>query len=95
MKRLEVNPKNEKYYTKDFISGYRCGTKRQLDSDLAVIEKIREEIGTYYADCSLSISENDEQCKRCTDTVFCSVLQIIDKHIVESEDKHISGKEQE
>lgn len=44
MKQLEVNPSNEKYYTKEFISGYRCGTKRQFESDLAIINKIRAEI---------------------------------------------------
>lgn len=44
MKQLEVNPSNEKYYTKEFISGYRCGTKRQFESDLTILDNIRAEI---------------------------------------------------
>ena len=43
MKRVEVNPNNEKYYTKDFMSGFRCGTRIQLESDLAVLDKIKAE----------------------------------------------------
>lgn len=45
-----------------------------------VLEQIRAEIGNYYADCSLSIAEQDENCKRCNDTVFTSILHIIDHY---------------
>ena len=38
-----MNPNNEKYYTKDFMSGFRCGTRIQLESDLAVLDKIKAE----------------------------------------------------
>lgn len=53
------------------------------DKIIAELEKIKDEIGIYCADCFLSISENDENCQRCNDTMFGSVLGIVDKHIVE------------
>lgn len=43
-------------------------------------EDIRAEIIMYKADCDLSISENDDNCRRCGDNVFGSILRIIDKH---------------
>jgi len=72
MKRVEVNPNNEKYYTKDFISGFRCGTKRQFESDLAILDKIRAEIEQIIGERNLD------------DYDFCSGLicarKIIDKY---------------
>jgi len=72
MKRLEVNPKNEKYYTKDFISGFRCGTKRQLESDLTILDKIRAEI----------------QKLPITDTAVRLVTEVLDKYKAESEEEY-------
>lgn len=68
MKRLEVNLSNEKYYTKDFISGYRCGTKRQFESDLTILDKIRAEIDNALSDGMIHKK---------------TVLGIIDKYITE------------
>lgn len=45
-----------------------------------MIEKIKLDIMRYEADCSLSIAEGDEMCKRCTETVFGSILRIIDRN---------------
>ena len=45
-----------------------------------IIEQLRAEIEQYYADCSLSVAEQDDKCKRCTDTTFGSILHIIDKY---------------
>lgn len=71
MKRLEVNPSNEHYYTEDFISGFRCGTKRQFESDLAVLDKIKAELAQ---DSFMDVSGSK--------FVFVSrVNQIIDKYI--------------
>ena len=44
MNRLEINPDNEKYYSKEFIQGYKCGTKNQLDADAKVLKQIRVEL---------------------------------------------------
>lgn len=44
MNRLEINPNNEKYYSKEFMQGYKCGTKSQFDADAKVLEQIRAEI---------------------------------------------------
>lgn len=43
MNRLEINPNNEKYYSKEFIQGYECGTKSQFDADMKVFEQITAE----------------------------------------------------
>lgn len=61
------------------VSGRRSGKTAILIRE--VLNEIKAEIETYYADCSLSISENDDNCKRCNDTTFNSILRIIDKHI--------------
>jgi len=44
------------------------------------IENIKCDVDVYAADCSLSISENDENCKRCNDAMFGSIRHIIEKH---------------
>lgn len=80
MKRLEVNSHNERYYTKDFISGFRCGTKRQLQSDLIVIDKIRAEI-----DNARFIDKDTRICKNANASGLEVALQIIDKYKAESE----------
>ena len=49
----------------------------------AELEEIKAEIGLYYSDCLLSISENDEDCKICNKNVFESILRKIDNHISE------------
>ena len=83
MKRLEVNPSNEHYYTKDFISGFRCGTKRQLESDLTVIDKIRAEIDKPVIRDEYSQRQND----------YCDGYEFVCNRIkeiigdIESEDK--------
>ena len=46
---------------------------------LRALDDVRAEIVVYYGDCSLSLSENDEQCKNCNDTTFNSILNIIQK----------------
>jgi len=73
MKRLEVNPGNEKYYTKEFISGYRCGTKRQFESDLTILDKIRAEVMSLTDGCTPELIRNVD------------VLEIIDKYKAERE----------
>ena len=50
-------------------------------------------IGIYYSDCSLSIADNDEKCKKCNDITFNSVLNIIDKHIKEIEQERTMAAE--
>ena len=45
------------------------------------IEDIKAEIGEYYADCIVLVSDADLRCKMCNHTVFSRVLNIIDKHI--------------
>lgn len=44
MNKLEINPNNEKYYSKEFVQGYKCGTKNQFDADAKLLEQIRNEI---------------------------------------------------
>lgn len=52
---------------------------------LRALDDVRAEIVVYYGDCSLSLSENDERCKNCTDTTFNSILNIIQKKMREYE----------
>ena len=33
MKQITINPSNEKYYSEDFIKGFKCGAERQLEAD--------------------------------------------------------------
>lgn len=33
MKQITINPKNEPYYSKDFIKGFKCGAERQFEAD--------------------------------------------------------------
>ena len=35
MKQLTINPNNRRFYSKDFIKGFECGTQRQLEADKA------------------------------------------------------------
>ena len=37
MKQLTINPNNERFYSEDFIKGFKCGTQRQLEADKADI----------------------------------------------------------
>ena len=69
MNRLEINPDNEKYYSKEFIQGYKCGTKSQFDEDVEVLDKISQEIKEYY------INNHYMEKHYCTD-----VLEIVDKY---------------
>ena len=66
-----------------YLNGVAEGLDRAKEDTIKELEKIKERIGIYYADCSLSISENDENCKRCNDNVFDSILMMIDNHISE------------
>ncbi len=52
---------------------------------LRALDDVRAEIVVYYGDCSMSLSENDERCKKCTDTTFNSILNIIQKKMREYE----------
>ena len=33
MKQITINPSNEKYYSEDFIKGFKCGAERQFEAD--------------------------------------------------------------
>lgn len=68
MNRLEINPNNEKYYSKEFIQGYKCGTKSQFDADNKVLEQIRAEILNFKEKCNAS------------DYLGCGILDIIDNY---------------
>lgn len=35
MKQLTINPDNRRFYSDDFIKGFECGTRRQLEADKA------------------------------------------------------------
>ena len=39
MKLIRVNPSNAIYYSEDFIKGFECGAKRQLEADERSIPK--------------------------------------------------------
>lgn len=54
--------------------------KRKYIALKQAIENIKYDVDVYAADCSLSISENDENCKRCNDVMFGSIRHIIEKH---------------
>ena len=56
MNRLEINPNNEKYYSKEFMQGYKCGIRCQSHEDMKVLEQIRDEIDSY---CSDNRDRND------------------------------------
>lgn len=51
------------------------------------MEELKNKIEAYYADCSLSIAEADEECKRCNDTVFGSILKMMDDAIEEQKER--------
>lgn len=40
MEKLKFNPKNEKYYSADFIKGFECGVERQFEKDKAELTPI-------------------------------------------------------
>lgn len=49
MKQITINPSNEKYYSEDFIKGFKCGTQRQFEADKADRpqgEWIKDNLGT-------------------------------------------------
>lgn len=39
MRLIRVSPNNEIYYSEDFVKGFNCGAKRQLEADKASIPK--------------------------------------------------------
>ena len=51
--------------------------------DVTLLERLKEDVNIYYEDCSLSISENDENCQRCNQNMFGSILGMIDHYIFE------------
>lgn len=51
------------------------------------MEELKNKIEAYYADCSLSIAEADEECKRCNDTVFGSILKMTEDAIEEQKER--------
>ena len=51
-----------------------------------VLDKIKAEIIKYECDCRLSDDEYPS-CKQCTDSVFGSTYEILDKHKVEARNK--------
>ena len=59
--------------------------QKQKEREFAIFEfkELKAEIGSYYSDCLLSLSDNDEDCKICNKNVFESILRKIDKHIAE------------
>ena len=58
----------------------------RLKADIvAVLDKIRAEIFKYEADCRLSVDEYPS-CKECTDNVFRTIYNILDKHKAEMEE---------
>lgn len=59
----------------------RYGTCIAKDLFIKELEEIKDKIETYYLDCSFSVPDNDENCRKCNDIMFGSVLGIIDKHI--------------
>lgn len=72
MNRLEINPNNEKYYSKEFMQGYKCGTKSQFDADVKVLEQIRDEIEALPRELPTDARNMVRRTR---------VLEIIDKHI--------------
>ena len=59
--------------------------QKQKEKEFAIfeLEEVKEEIGLYYSDCLLSISDNDNDCKICNKNVFESILRKIDNHVAE------------
>lgn len=80
MNKLEINPNNEKYYSEDFIRGYRCGTKYQFNADVKVLKQIRVEI-----DVARFIDKDTKLCKNANASGLEVAMQIIDKHLAERE----------
>ncbi len=74
MNRLEINPNNEKYYSKEFIQGYKCGTKSQFDADAKVLEQIRAEIEQNAYPIIHGVNNHEKGM-----TLY-GILQIIDKY---------------
>lgn len=52
MKQITINPKNEPYYSKDFIKGFKCGAERQFEADKADRPQGKWIDKGYYAECS-------------------------------------------
>lgn len=55
-----------------------------------VLEEIKAKIEIYEMDCILSCG-NDVVCRGCTQTMFKSIYQIIDKHIGDNVKPHQTG----
>lgn len=51
--------------------------------DVRLLEELKRKVHTYYLDCSLGISENDETCQRCNKNTFASIIEMIDEYISE------------
>lgn len=75
MNRLEINPDNEKYYSKEFMQGYKCGTKSQFDEDSKVLEQIRAEIEQLRIYKAQFLTNDNKVCIDSRE-----VLDIIDKY---------------
>lgn len=82
MNRLEINPNNEKYYSKEFMQGYKCGTKSQHDADMKVLEHIKTEIAELPEDMgTITNIRSGEITGKYISSI--KVLQIIDKYKAE------------
>lgn len=74
MNRLDINPNNEKYYSKEFMQGYKCGTRCQFDEDMKVLEQIENDINHEISD----IDESD--FRRGVNIGLCHAIQHVRKY---------------
>ena len=80
MKQITINPSNEKYYSDDFIKGFKCGAQRQFEADISDADRpqgewirdrywsrgvgMGEEYGFFYK-CSMCEYEVESGYTRC------------------------------
>jgi hypothetical protein len=60
-----------------------CEKAKKYDRLVEVLDKIRDEIETYEADCILA--DDSKECKECDKVFFGSIYRIIDKYRKEQE----------
>ena len=91
LKQITVNENNRKYYSEEFLKGFECGAKRQLEKDKETI-LVKESVVTKDV-VPLSVIENikaeiiatAESWENVDYDGMMKAIEIIDKQIKESE----------
>ena len=64
-------------------------TEQENDRIIDALDDLKREVEKYYTDCSLAIAEADTRCHHCNDSVFSSIVEMIQDRIKKLRDEEL------